>query len=510
MSEIKSNKVNKVVDWFKNTFVPMTKEEAPRTLSLAIMMASIVFVYTVLRQSKDQLILGIGGANVIPYAKVVVMIVAAVLGVQHSKITRKYSHKKAFLISIVPFISFFLLFAVLFKHAGTLQMSPARIADLSAKIPFLRYFFLVIGNWMSTSYYVFAEMFGSFILGVSFWQLVNFYYSHSQAKRIYAYFGLWAQLGNYLAGKAMVNISTIFKETRDMNNNVFLVTSVVMVASAIVLAALFYFFNIALKKHKIENTQSAEKKPKVKLHWKESLKQLSAHPALLLTAFLSVWYGLCATSMEVYWKGKVMEYYGTHGYGVFMGHYQQYTAIVSVIMVLLGGALMRNLPWIVPALLTPLIVMISSSLLFGLKLPFIKAILGKILNFSPDALQDEMLYITVIIGAGALIVFKAFKYTLFDPTKEMFTRSRTADESIKIKSLETFVGRFGKGGSSVIQTFILGIPGMTMEGMSPILWAMTIIMSGIWTYSIAVPLNNEMKLVEAKEKEEDKKSTLAK
>jgi AAA family ATP:ADP antiporter len=351
---------------------------------------------------------------------------------------------------------------------------------------------------MATSYYVFSEMFGSFILVVCFWQLVNFYSSHNQAKRIYAYYGLWAQIGNYAAGSVMVHISTILKQTGDMNNNVFLVTSAVMFGSCIVLATLFYFFNVGLKNYKKEESVKKETKPKIKVHWKDSLKDLSNNPALLLTAFLSVWYGLCATSMEVYWKGKVVQYYGNHGYGIFMGNYQRYTAMVSFVMGLLGASFIRNLPWLAPALFTPLIVMLSSTLLFGIKLPFVKVILGKILNFSPEALQDEMLYITVIIGAAALIMFKAFKYTLFDSTKEMFTRSRSADEAIKIKSLETFVGRFGKGGSSIIQSIILSIPGMTMDGMSPLLWCMTILMSGIWTYSIAVPLNKEMKLVEAK------------
>ena len=509
MSEIKSNKSNAVINWLKNTFMPMTKKEIPMTISLGAMMGSIVCLYTILRQAKDQLILGLGGASVIPYAKVLVMIVAAILGVQHSKITRKYSHKKAFLISIIPFIVFFVMFAFLFRYADTLQMRPDTIADLTEKIPFLRYFFLVIGNWMATSYYIFAEMFGSFILGVSFWQLVNFYYSHSQAKRIYTYFGLWAQIGNYLAGHIMVHISTIFKETRDINNHVFLVTSAVVFSASIILASLFYFFNIALKDYNGENkekvsTVNTAQKAKVKMHWKESWKQLRDQPALLLTAFLSVWYGLCSTSMEVYWKDKVVDYYGVHGYGIFMGHYQKYTAIISFIMVLIGGVLMRNLPWIVPALFTPLVVIISSSFLFGIKLPFVKVILGKILVFSPAALQDEMLYITVIIGAAALIVFKAFKYTLFDPTKEMFTRSRTRDEAIQIKSLETFVSRFGKGGSSVIQTIILGMNGMTMDTMSPILWCMIMCMSSIWTYSIVVPLNKEMKLVELKAKDQEK------
>lgn len=492
MSEMKTE--TGVVNWLRTTFFPVKKEELHRVMSLAIMFASIVFMYTVVRQAKDMLMMRIGGSSVIPSAKVVVMIVAAFLGIQHSKISRKYSHKKAFLISFIPFLGFYILFALLFKHMNILQASPETLALWCDKIPPLRYFIMVFGNWITSGYYIFSEMFGSFILSVSAWQLINFYSTHEQAKRIYPFFGLWAQVGNYGAGVIMVMIGQYFKSTGDLNNTVGLITLVIILSSILILAALFYFFNVALKTYKPEEQSGTEKKTKVKMHWKESLTALKNQPALLLVAFLSVWYGLCATSLEVYWKGKVFEYYGVAGFTIFMGEYQKATALTSFCMVVFGGQLIKKLDWIVPALITPLVVILAATVIFGMNLQFIQQIVVSWFHLMPN----ELLYLLVVIGAGCLVFFKASKYTLFDPTKEMFTRSRTSDEAIKIKSLETFVGRFGKGGSSVVQSFLLGIPGVTMDILGPVLWIFVIVMASIWSVSVAGPLNREMKLVYAK------------
>ena len=118
-----------------------------------------------------------------------------------------------------------------------------------------------------------------------------------------------------------------------------------------------------------------------------------------------------------------------------------------------------------------------------------------------NLLHLDPLYLCVMIGAASLIFFKAAKYVLFDPTKEMFIRNQTEENSIEIKALETSVARLGKGGSAIIQSLILSIPGMTMDGMSPILWVITTIMGIVWVFSI-LRINTDMVLIEKQQKEQ--------
>lgn len=497
---MKNQNDNTSFSWFRRTFFPIHLNEIQKVIPFAIIFAGIVFTYTLCRQAKDFFIMGVGGANVIPSAKVLVLIAAAGLGILHSKITKKYSHYKAFLISFLPFIVFFVLFSVFFKYLHLVQMSPETIKILSTQIPVLRYFFVVIGNWVYCLNYIFSEMFGSFMLGATFWQLANFYSSHDEAKRFYPFYALFAQIGGFMAGFVFERIGRLVHETNDINYGVVLITGIIVFVAVIIVIAVSYFFKVTLQNPLYildvqHHNHKKHKANKPKISWTESLKNLATNPTLILACLLAVWYGICATSLETFWKSKIGEFYGNGGgYMIFMGRYYQISSIATFTLTLLAAPLVRLLPWIVSALVTPIVVIFAAACLFGLGNPLFKDFFVKLIPINP-------IFVCVIVGAAVLIFFKAAKYVLFDSSKELFIRSKSEDQIIQVKSLETFTGRLGKGGSAIIQSAILAIPGMTMDTMSPILWIIVTVMGAVWIGSI-VTINKEMVVFEKDDKKQ--------
>ncbi len=482
---------NQSFSWLRKTFFPIHADEMPKVLPFAIMFCGIIFSYTLARQAKDWLILGVGGSNIIPSAKIFVMIAGVFFGYLHAKITSKNSHFKSFILSFVPFLIFFGLFPILYKVLHVVHMTPEDITLMSIKMPYLRHFITILGNWAVSLYYIMAEMLGTFMLSATFWQLANFYSSHDEAKRFYPFYGLVAQIGGFLAGSTFKYIGRVV-DTTNRNYGVLLISIFLLIVGAIIIGSAVYFFKITLNnpKYAIDlNHEKKHNKKKPKIGFKESLQNLKNNPTFILVCLLTVWYGICATSMETFWKGKVRDLYGNGGeFMQFMGSYIQSTSIVTFIISIFGSSLVRLLPWLVPAIITPIVVLFASFFLFGTNIGFIKTFLQGLFGCDP-------LYLCVIIGAGSLIFFKAAKYVLFDPTKEMFIRSQKETDSIQIKSLETSVSRLGKGGSAMIQSAILTIPGMTMDSMSPISWAITSIMGLVWVYSI-LTINTEMVKIE--------------
>ena len=485
---------NQSFSWLRKTFFPVHADELQKVVPFAIMFCGIIFSYTLARQAKDWLILGVGGSNIIPSAKIFVMIAGGFFGFLHAKITSKNSHFKSFILSLAPFLIFFGLFPLLYKFLNVVQMSPESISAISIKMPALRHFITIIGNWTISLYYIMAEMLGTFMLGATFWQLANFYSTHDEAKRFYPFYALIAQFGSFMAASAFKFIGqTVDKTTIDYG--ILLITICLLVAGSIILGAATYFFKVTLAnpKYAIDvNHENKHKKKKPKIGFKESIQNLKNNPTFILVCLLTVWYGICATSMETFWKGKVKELYGSKGALMqFFGTYYQCTSVATLLINIFAAPLVRMLPWLVPALITPIVVLIAPMFLFGTNLGFIKIFLEKSFGINP-------LYLCVMVGAASLVFFKAAKYVLFDPTKEMFIRSQKEADSIQIKSLETSVSRLGKGGSAMIQSIILTIPGMTMDSMSPILWILTTIMGIVWLYSI-LSINKEMVKTEKKE-----------
>lgn len=70
-----------------------------------------------------------------------------------------------------------------------------------------------VRNWMFTTFYVAAEMWGDVVLSLLFWGLANEMTTMREAPLLYPLFGIGANIGQTVSGKALSTFSA-FADTR--------------------------------------------------------------------------------------------------------------------------------------------------------------------------------------------------------------------------------------------------------------------------------------------------------
>jgi AAA family ATP:ADP antiporter len=139
----------------------------------------------------------------------------------------------------------------------------------------------------------------------------------------------------------------------------------------------------------------------------------------------------------------------------FNGRYAIWTGLVSMLVMIIGGNILRRFSWFTAAVITPAITLIAGSLFFAFILwrdSFTVAL---------AAVGTTPLVLSVFIGAAILILAKSTKYALFDLTKEMAYIPLGEDMKVKGKVVvEVVGGRLGKGSGAFLQSTLLFVIGL--------------------------------------------------
>ena len=148
-----------------------------KLLPLGAMFFCILFNYTILRDTKDVLVVTApkSGAEIIPFLKTYVNLPGAVLfTIAFSSMNNRMSPNAVFYSCLGPFLAFFGLFATtIYPNTGVLH--PHLFADKMAA--FLPSGFAapiaIFRNWSFSLFYLAAELWGSVVVSVLFWGLAN-------------------------------------------------------------------------------------------------------------------------------------------------------------------------------------------------------------------------------------------------------------------------------------------------------------------------------------------------
>ena len=153
--------------WFGKTF-PRTKKllkvspEVKKVVPLAIIFFCILFNYTILRDTKDVLVVTApnSGAEIIPFLKTYVNLPGAIgFTVLYSKLTNKFSREQVFYMVLSSFLAFFALFALVIYPNQALLHPTAFAASLSAALPAgFAGPIGIIRNWTYAVFYTMAEL----------------------------------------------------------------------------------------------------------------------------------------------------------------------------------------------------------------------------------------------------------------------------------------------------------------------------------------------------------------
>ena len=432
----------------RNIIWPIKNEELKKFLPLAFLMFCTLFNYQILRNIKDSLIVSSVGAESISFLKLYIVVPAAlVFTILYIKILNYLDDKKTFYLINTFFVSFFLVFAFfIYPNQYALHPKPETIDFFVSEFPRLKWFILLSGKWSYSLVYVLAELWGSIMLSLLFWQFANKICTTQEAKRFYSMFGLLGNFGLILAG----TFTRLFSHA---SPSLTITTSFLTISAFCIFSILSYYFinNSVLNDPEHFNLESNIKTKKSKISFKDSIKIIINSKYLGLILLLIVCYGITINLVEGPWKAKVRELYPTQNeYMNFMGVYSQFMGLGSIILFFFGSNILRLFRWKTSALITPIIISITGLSFFGLCI-----FQSNSLIFGSVIIGSGPIVIAVFLGAIQNILSKATKYSLFDSTKEMTYIPLGNELKTKGKAAVDVVGgRFGKAGGALLQSSI--------------------------------------------------------
>lgn len=430
-----------------------------KVIPLGMMFFCILFNYTILRDTKDVLVVTAKGssAEIIPFLKTWVNLPMAIgFMIIYTKLSNVLSKRALFYSCILPFIAFFGAFAFVLYPLNNI-IHPTALADSLLK--FLGPSFLgpiaILRIWSFCLFYVMAELWGSVVVSVLFWGFANQITTVDEAKQFYPLFGLGANIALVFSGRTVKYFSNMRKNLGPGVDGWAMSLKAMMsivVALGLFICAIYWWVNkYVVDDPTLPKGEVRKKKEKPKMGMLESFKFLLTSRYVRDLATLVVAYGISINLVEVTWKSKLKaQFPSPNEYSAFMGDFSSLTGIATFTMMLLSRVIFRKYGWGVAATITPSVLLATGVAFFGLLLCSepLTPLLGKF-GMTP-------LLAAVYVGALQNIFSKSAKYSLFDPCKEMAYIPLDEDTKVKGKAaIDVVCNPLGKSGGALIQQFLI-------------------------------------------------------
>ena len=505
---------------------PIHNYELKKFLPLAFIMFCILFNYTLLRDTKDTIVVNSAGAGAIAFLKLYCVTPAAILFVLiYAKLTNVLKRENVFYAVVMPFLVFFGIFAfIIYPNLDVLHPNPATISALKASYPMLTGFIDIYAYWSFSLFYVLAEIWGSAMIGLMFWQFANHVVRMKESKRFYGLFLVIGNLSLILSGQVVRFCSEDIKKFFPSLEEAWQVSMYLLMGSVVVLGivamALYRWMHTAVLNDKrffdSEETSGSKKKKKEKPSLTESIKLIFRSPELGLIAVLIMAYGVTINLVEMQWKNQLGTYFaGDKGaYNAFMGNYSTVTGIFTILFGwLVGSNVLRRVSWMTAASITPIMIGIGGVIFFS----FIFA--REWVDFILVSMATTPVAAACFLGAGIVILSKGIKYSLFDSTKEM--AYIPLDDELKTKgkaAVDVIGGRAGKAGGAFVQSNLQMVLAATagttganiVSATAPYAFVIFGAVSVLWFFAVkglSKKVDDAMKKKEAAHKESEASSS---
>jgi AAA family ATP:ADP antiporter len=450
---------------------PIYSTELKKFLPMAFMMMCILFNYSVLRGTKDSLVVTYMGAETIPTLKLWFVLPSAVLFMlAYSKLSNKLSKNTVFYTVVSFFMGYFALFMlVLYPLNSVLSVDFSWVEN-----KFLKSLLIPVGGWVFTSFYVMAELWGSAMVSLMFWRFANDVVSLKQSKRFYSMFGFIANGALLISGTVLHTVKNVYT------------ISALAVAISVLIMIIYYWLNaFVLTDPRFFNPDEIKKpKKKVKLSMSDSLKHVLHSRYLGYIVMLVVCYGVSINLVEVLWKGQAKILYPTESeLRGFMGNLQIWTGGATILFMVIGANILRKCTWFTSALITPAVIFVTGVTFFGC-IMLQSALAPHMIGGSSKILLE----IIVTMGLLQNVLAKGVKYSLFDATKEMSYIPLDDDlKSTGKAAVDVIGGRAGKSGGAALQFILLNVVfiGSTLVQLAPLLALLFTGILVLWFYAVA-------------------------
>ncbi len=472
--------------------LPVQKGELPKFCLTSIMMMAVIYIYSVLRGSKDAMMVSFVGAEAISAIKLFgVMPYAVLFMFLYTKLVDVFTRINLFHLINWFFCLFFFVFAFLiFPNKEALHINMERWVEA---LPSMRHIFHIIGDWHYSLYFIFSELWGSIMLSLLFWQLANQITTTDQAKRFYPLFGLMAQIGLIGAGVLLHSIS--FKGggsslaakdpiaiAKSWQSSLYYISISIVLGCAVLSYCMQLLSKIVSADliNGVISLRKEQKKKKDKKGFMESIRYILSSKYIGLIALLILCYGISINLVEGLWKKALNIRFPDPGeYAGYMGMVQIYTGIATASCMLFSSWLLTRIKWRSAALLTPIMIFFT-GVLFYLFILFRTE-----LDSTVIALGATAIGLAAFFGSAQNILAKGVKYSFFDPTKEMSYIPLDEDLKTKGKAAADVVGgRLGKSAGAFVQAGLLMLmPASDLLDLAPVTFGVFFIILLTWLWA---------------------------
>lgn len=449
---------------WREIFFPIYNYELKKIVPLGLILFFSLFNHYCLKNIKDSLIVTNAGAEAIAFIKLFCVPPFAILFMlAYTKLSDHLKNEYLYYATLGSFVLFFVLFAfVLYPLRHFIHPSPDTVVHLQIMYPPLFWAFAIWGVWSYALFFVFAELWSSFILTLLFWQFVNQITLLNEAKRAYAFLALLGQgavtLSGYVGALASDIRDKVSIYTDPWQVTLSWIISIVAIGSLISMYLYHWIYRNVLTDPRFYNKPELpgiKIKAKKKSSLWQSLKMVCHSPHLGLIALLVLSYGICDNILENFWKHELGKtYLNINEYNTFMNRYTIVYGFLSMFVLIIAGNIFRRFSWTVGAILTPLIMFVGGTILFA-------AILSRHFFGTVGILCMSCQTLIVAIGVVVLVLDKSFKMSFFDISKEMSFIPLNEELKVKGKAIvDVFGYRFGKSAGSGLQVFLLTLMSM--------------------------------------------------
>lgn len=468
---------------------PVHNYELKKLLPMLCIFFLISFCYNILRTLKDPLVMHAkgSGAEVIPFIKVWVMFPCSVLMTfLFTRLSNHLSRERVFYLMTSLFLGFFVFYVVaLYPNREAIQPSTSTDYFYNILPVGLNGMIAMFKNWTGTGFYVMAELWGNIILFVLFWGFANQITRMNEAKRFYGLFGIGANFSGFVSGQLGVMMAKgAYNPNLPFGNSAWeqsLILQVAAVTCAGILAMiLFRWYNRTIltdERFKPNDNPGDAKGQKFKFSMRDNIATLFRSRYVLYIAIIMVAYNLVINLVEVLWKHQVKELYpDANAYNIYMNEVSSLIGVIATFTALfISGNSIRKCGWTFTAMLTPVILFVTSIGFFGF---FFMKEYG--LNMLWGSLSMSPLAMVVFFGSAQNVLSRASKYSVFDATKEMAFIPLSHEEKIKSKAaIDGVCSRLGKSGGALIHQSLLVFFG-SLSASAPYVGVFLLTTIGIW------------------------------
>jgi AAA family ATP:ADP antiporter len=472
---------------------PIHSFETRKIIPMIIILAFVAFDYTILRNLKDALVITAhgSGAEVIPFIKLWGILPAAILAAMlFSFLLNRFSRLAVFQFIVIAFSLFFAVFC-LFIYPNRDALHPNASADfLESVLPLgFKGLIAMYRNWTLTCFYIVAELWGTVVLQVLVWGFANEVTKISEAPRFYSVMVIVSNTATVIAGQVAVALScsefsSTFGFGKDAWEQTMTKTLLLIVGCAVIALVAFTWMERRVLSNPVylpTDGEKCPKKPKAqKMNFRESLSYIVNSKHLLGIATLVLSYNLVINLVEVIWKDRLRQLYPSAiDYNIYINNLVSAVGIVSTIASIVMAGVIHRVGWTKLALLTPLVMLLTSLAFFG-------CLFGgdKISPMTSALLGTTPLSLAVLFGSIQNCFSKAAKYSVFDATKEIAFIPLDRDAKIKGKSAIDGIGsRMAKSGGSIIHQGLLMVLG-TLLNSAPYVAIIVIMAIIFWIIAI--------------------------